>query len=131
MKKILVLLFMAIFIAGISQSNEEMKFEKGKIIYNGDIIKLKKAKEIANEKSPLAFKHFKRAQLFNVGIITFSIPGCLSFGIGIKEALQPDYNPKYTPYRTFGLVCLAGASWSLTFTNRSIIKGIQVFNESN
>lgn len=49
MKKILVLLFMAVFTVGFSQSNEEMKcVKKNKIEYGGEIIKLQKAIELCD-----------------------------------------------------------------------------------
>ena len=65
MKRLLVFVFALIIATGFSQSNGEMKFINfNQIEYNGEKIKIKEAKKIAKENNPLAFKHFKRTQVF-------------------------------------------------------------------
>jgi len=52
MKRLLVFVFALTIATGFSQSNEKMNFEKNKLYYNGEVINIKRAKEITVEKSP-------------------------------------------------------------------------------
>jgi hypothetical protein len=87
MKKILVLLFMAIFIAGISQSNEEMKYvNRNKIEYGGEIINIKKAMELSEGVSEDAKSYFLDARLHPIrGVVFITIPLLTKFGIDLIE----------------------------------------------
>ena len=69
MKRLLLLVFIAVFSVGFSQSEEKMKFiNTHSVEYNGK--KIKEAKIIAKEKeSKLAFKEFRRAQFYRAGSI--------------------------------------------------------------
>ncbi|MBM77024.1 MAG: hypothetical protein CL846_00940 [Crocinitomicaceae bacterium] len=74
MKRSIVFIFIAFLSSGISQTNGEMKFINfNQIEYNGEKIKIKEAKKIAKENHPMAFKHFKRTQVFRGLAITSSI----------------------------------------------------------
>ena len=65
MKKLLLIILIAISFQLISQTQGEMKYINTNLVeYNGERIKIKEAKKITKEGYPLAFKQFKRAQLF-------------------------------------------------------------------
>lgn len=65
MKKLLLMALISISFQLVSQNQGEMKYINTNLVeYNGERIKIKEAKKMTNEGYPLAFKQFKRAQLF-------------------------------------------------------------------
>ena len=65
MKKLLLMALISISFQLVSQNQGEMKYINTNLVeYNGERIKIKEAKRMTKEGYPLAFKQFKRAQLF-------------------------------------------------------------------
>ena len=143
MKKLLVLVSVAFSIVATSQSDDKMKFINfNQIEYKGETIKVKEAKRIAKENNPLAFKQFKRAQLFRGLAITADVLWIASeiFAYTIRkdneennvvssaqEAFDRGYNEAFVEgvtWSTFstGLLC---SSVRINF----IFLGVNAFNE--
>ena len=139
MKKILVLLFMAVFTVGFSQSEEKMKFiNTHSVEYNGKKIKIKEAKRIANEKeSKLAFKEFRRAQFYRAGSIYLDVSFFASYIVLSQLSSVDDPNRNYDDGvfdGTLGSVpttTLLGAGLCSALRVVSIHRAINAFNESN
>ena len=65
MKKLLLIALVSISFQLVSQNQGEIKYINTNLVeYNGERIKIKEAKKMAKEGYPLAYKQFKRAQLF-------------------------------------------------------------------
>ena len=79
MKRLLVVVFIAVFTVGFSQSEEKMKFiNTHSVEYNGE--KIKDAKKVAKEKaSNVAFKEFRKAQFYRAGSIYLDVAFLGSF----------------------------------------------------
>ena len=74
MKKLLLMALISISFQLVSQNQGEMKYINTNLVeYNGERIKIKEAKKMTNEGYPLAFKQFKRAQLFRGLAIASSV----------------------------------------------------------
>ncbi len=136
MKRLLVFVFALIIGTGFSQANGEMNFEKNKLYYNGEIINIKRAKEITKEKSPEAFKHFKQAGIKR-GFSIFCGVGVLSGYIaGAQILASADENDEEAAQAFVffgGFVPVAYGSWGLwleTSRKLSIMKGVKAFNEA-
>ena len=138
MKRLLVFVFIAVFISGFSQSNGEMNFDKNKLYYNGEVINIKRAKEITKEQSPEAFKHFKHASIKR-GFSIFCGVGVMSgyfVGFQILANMDPD---NIEDYEAAGFLFFSGSvpvtygSWGLwleTSRKLSIMRAVKAFNSS-
>ena len=143
MKKLLLIALIAISFQLVSQNQGEMKFVNTNLVeYNGERIKIKEAKRIAKENHPMAFKQFKRAQLFRGLAITADVLWIASeiFAYTIRkdneennvvssaqEAFDRGYNEAFVEgvtWSTFstGLLC---SSVRINF----IFLGVNAFNE--
>ena len=127
----------------VSQNQGEMKYFNTNLVeYNGEKIKIKEAKKMAKESHPLAFKQFKRAQLFR-GLAISS--GVLWLGSEILHQLikqeneenldlndgQDGFERGYLEAQAAGLTMLMPPITLMGFFGRQnfIHLGIKAFNE--
>ena len=131
MKRLLVFVLVSISLFGFSQESNKMNFKNGEVFYNGNVIKFKKAKKIAKEKCPDAFKHFRIASIKRGITIVWGITaGASTVGIIDNAITDPDAAQIISSawsVSNLGIVIL----WSETSRKLDIEKGIQVFNETN
>ncbi|MDG2344117.1 MAG: hypothetical protein P8L23_06030 [Flavobacteriales bacterium] len=122
---------MAIFIAGISQSNEEMKcVKKNKIEYGGEIIKLKRAIELSEGVSEDAIKDFKSLRWFKLRTIGHSLLIPSLIGFGVIEILEGEDKESIA----YSFLFAAGSTLDLLYSQKqkSILtkSGVESYNNA-
>ena len=114
-----------------------MNFEKNKLYYNGEVINIKRAKEITKEQSPEAFKHFKHASIKRGFSIFCGVSVMMGYigGAQILAGIDPD-NIDEDDAQAFifasGYIPVIYGSWGLwleTSRKLSIMRAVKAFNE--
>tara|TARA_B100001778_G_scaffold288894_1_gene257506 strand:- start:73 stop:492 length:420 start_codon:yes stop_codon:yes gene_type:complete len=139
MKRFLVVVFMAVFTVGFSQSEEKMKFiNTHSVEYNGEKIKIRDAKKVAKEKaSNVAFKEFRKAQFYRAGSIYLDVAFLGSFIVSNQLSSVDDPNRNYDDGLFDGFLdatsttILVGSGLCSALRVVSIHRAINAFNESN